>query len=157
MIYMEYELINIDRWKAYVRNYVDDYIKTHKVFRHIPSDVTWDISGKVEEVKDNVLDFVSTLEMGGLDEDFLSLLYNGNSSASYVSGCGFFYETYHEAIVRDMELELYSRLSEANGVSNEDGLDDELYYYMIEIEKEWIYDILAEYTKENVLKILEDK
>ena len=69
------------------------------------------ISGKVEEVKENVINYVLSLEMDEIDENFLSLLYNGNSQASYVSGCGFFYENYYDAIVKEMESELYARLS----------------------------------------------
>lgn len=49
---MGYKLISFDIWKQYVKNYVKEYIKSHKIFKHIPSDVTWDISGRVEEVKD---------------------------------------------------------------------------------------------------------
>ena len=73
---MEYKLISFDIWKQYVKNYVKEYIKSHKIFKRIPSDVAWDISGKVEEVKENVLGYVSTLKMDELDECFLSLLYN---------------------------------------------------------------------------------
>ena len=153
---MEYKLLNFDEWKQYVVNYAKEYIKTHKIFRHIPSDVLWDISGKVEEVKENVVDYVLSLEMDEIDENFLSLLYNGNSQASYVSGCGFFYENYYDAIARDMESELYVRLSDLNEVDEEE-LDDELYDYMVDIEKEWIYDILADFTKENVVKILQNE
>ena len=152
---MEYKLISFDIWKQYVKNYTKEYIKSHKIFRHIPSDVLWDISGKVEEVKENVLDYVSTLEMDEIDESFLSLLYNGNSQASYVSGCGFFYENYYDAIISDIESELYSRLSDLNNLNDED-IDDDLYDYVTEIEKEWIYDILAEFTKEDVIEILKD-
>lgn len=153
---MEYKLLNFDEWKQYVVNYAKEYIKTHKIFRHIPSDVLWDISGKVEEVKENVVDYVLSLEMDEIDENFLSLLYNGNSQTSYVSGCGFFYENYYDAIARDMESELYVRLSDLNEVDEEE-LDDELYDYMVDIEKEWIYDILANFTKENVVKILQNE
>ena len=153
---MEYKLISFDIWKQYVKNYVKEYIKSHKIFKHIPSDVTWDISGEVEEVKANVLGYVSTLRMDEFDECFLSLLYNGNSEASYVSGCGFFYENYYDAIVRDMESELYSRLSDLNGLEDE-SQNDELYDYIVEIEKEWIYDILADFTKENVVEILQNE
>ena len=153
---MKYKLISFDIWKQYVKNYTNEYIKNHKIFRHIPSDVSWDISGKVEEVKENVLDYVSTLEMDEIDESFLSLLYNGNSQASYVSGCEFFYENYYDAIISDMESELYSRLSDLNNLDDED-IDDGLYDYITEIEKEWIYDILAEFTKEDVIRILKDK
>ena len=138
-----------------MKKYAKEYIKSHKIFKHIPSDASWDISGKVEEVKENVLDYVSTLEMDEIDESFLSLLYNGNSQASYVSGCGFFYENYYDAIISDMESELYSRLSDLNNLDNED-IDDGLYDYITEIEKEWIYDILTEFTKENVIEILKD-
>ena len=152
---MEYKLISFEIWKQYVKNYAKEYIKSHKIFRHIPSDVSWDISGKVEEVKENVLNYVSTLEMDEIDESFLSLLYNGNSQASYVSGCGFFYENYYDAIISDMESELYSRLSYLNNLDEED-IDDGLYDYITEIEKEWIYDILTEFTKENVIEILKD-
>lgn len=152
---MEYKLLNFDEWKQYVMNYAKEYIKTHKIFRHIPSDVSWDISGKVEEVKENVVDYVLSLVMNEIDENFLSLLYNGNSEASYVSRCGFFYENYYDAIVKEMESELYARLSDLNEVDNEE-LDDELYDYMTDIEKEWIYDILADFTKENVIKILQN-
>ena len=152
---MEYKLLNFDEWKQYVVNYAKEYIKTHKIFKHIPSDVSWDISGKVEEVKENVIDYILSLEMNEIDENFLSLLYNGNSEASYVSGCGFFYESYYDAIIREMESELYARLSDLNGVDNEE-LDDELYDYMTDIEKEWIYDILADFTKENVVKIVQN-
>ena len=153
---MEYKLISFDEWKQHVVNYAKEYIKSHKIFRHIPSDVSWDISGKVEEIKENVLDYVSTLEMDEIDESFLSLLYNGNSEASYVSGCGFFYENYYDAIVRDMESELFTRLSDLNGLEDE-SQNDELYDYIVEIEKEWIYDILADFTKENVVKILQNE
>ena len=153
---MEYKLINFDEWKQYVVNYAKEYIKSHKIFRHIPSDVSWDISGKVEEVKENVIDYVLSLEMDEIDENFLSLLYNGNSQASYVSGCGFFYENYYDAIIRDMESELFTRLSDLNGLEDE-SQNDELYDYIVEIEKEWIYDILAYFTKENVVKILQNE
>ena len=153
---MEYKLLNFDEWKQYVANYAKEYIKTHKIFRHIPSDVLWDISGKVEEVKENVVDYVLSLEMDEIDENFLSLLYNGNSQASYVSGCGFFYENYYDAIIRDMESELFTRLSDLNGLEDE-SQNDELYDYIVEIEKEWIYDILADFTKENVVKILQNE
>ena len=153
---MEYKLLNFDEWKQYVVNYAKEYIKTHKIFRHIPSDVLWDISGKVEEVKENVINYVLSLEVDEIDQNFLSLLYNGNSQASYVSGCGFFYENYYDAIARDMESELYVRLSDLNEVDEEE-LDDELYDYMVDIEKEWIYDILADFTKENVVKILQNE
>lgn len=153
---MEYKLINFDEWKQYVVNYAREYIKSHKIFRRIPSDVPWDISGKVEEVKENVIDYVLSLEMDEIDENFLSLLYNGNSQASYVSSCGFFYENYYDAIVKEMESELYARLSGLNEVDEEE-LDDELYDYMVDIEKEWIYDILTDFTKENVVKILQNE
>ena len=153
---MEYKLLKFDEWKQYVVNYAKEYIKTHKIFRHIPSDVLWDISGKVEEVKENVINYVLSLEVDEIDQNFLSLLYNGNSQASYVSGCGFFYENYYDAIARDMESELYVRLSDLNEVDEEE-LDDELYDYMVDIEKEWIYDILADFTKENVVKILQNE
>ena len=153
---MEYKLLKFDEWKQYVVNYAKEYIKTHKIFRHIPSDVLWDISGKVEEVKENVINYVLSLEVDEIDKNFLSLLYNGNSQASYVSGCGFFYENYYDAIARDMESELYVRLSDLNEVDEEE-LDDELYDYMVDIEKEWIYDILADFTKENVVKILQNE
>ena len=55
-----------------------------------------------------------------------------------------------------MESELYARLSDLNEVDEEE-LDDELYDYMVGIEKEWIYDILADFTKENVVKILQNE
>ena len=153
---MEYKLISFDIWKQYVKKYAKEYIKSHKIFKHIPSDASWDISGKVEEVKENVINYVLSLEMDEIDENFLSLLYNGNSQASYVSGCGFFYENYYDAIVKEMESELYARLSDLNEVDEEE-LDDELYDYMVGIEKEWIYDILADFTKENVVKILQNE
>lgn len=153
---MEYKLIGFDEWKQHVVNYAKEYIKSHKIFRHIPSDVSWDISGKVEEVKENVINYVLSLEMDEIDENFLSLLYNGNSQASYVSGCGFFYENYYDAIIRDMESELFTRLSDLNGLEDE-SQNDELYDYIVEIEKEWIYDILADFTKENVVKILQNE
>ena len=60
---MEYKLISFDIWKQYVKNYAKEYIKSHKIFKRIPSDVSWDISAKVEEVKENVLGYVSILEM----------------------------------------------------------------------------------------------
>ena len=153
---MEYKLIGFDEWKQHVVNYAKEYIKSHKIFRHNPSDVSWDISGKVEEVKENVVDYVLSLEMDEIDENFLSLLYNGNSQASYVSGCGFFYENYYDAIIRDMESELFTRLSDLNGLEDE-SQNDELYDYIVEIEKEWIYDILTYFTKENVVKILQNE
>ena len=52
-----------------------------------------------------------------------------------------------------MESELYSRLSDLNNLDDED-IDDGLYDYITEIEKEWIYDILTEFNKEDVIKIL---
>ena len=110
----------------------------------------------MEAVKENVINYVLSLEMDEIDENFLSLLYNGNSQGSYVSGCGFFYENYYDAIVKEMESELYARLSDLNEVDEEE-LDDELYDYMVDIEKEWIYDILADFTKENVVKILQNE
>lgn len=36
---MEYKLISFDKWKQYVVNYAREYIKSHKIFRHIPSDI----------------------------------------------------------------------------------------------------------------------
>ena len=153
---MEYKLIGFDEWKQHVVNYAKEYIKSHKIFRHIPSDVSWDISGKVEEVKENVINYVLSLEMDEIVENFLSILYNGNSQASYVSGCGFFYDYYYDAIIRDMESELFTRLSDLNGLEDE-SQNDELYDYIVEIEKEWIYDILAYFTKENVVKILQNE
>ena len=81
---MKYKLISFDIWKQYVKNYAKEYIKSHKIFRHIPSDASWDISGKVEEVKENVLDYVSTLKMDEIDESFLSLLYLFNSRSTIV-------------------------------------------------------------------------
>lgn len=152
---MKYELINFNEWKQYVKDYTISYIKGHKIFKHIPSYITWDVSGTVEEVKDKVLDYVSALEVDDrIDECFLSLLYNGISIASYISGCGFFYESYFDAISDAMKSELYSRLSDLNNINDEEELDDDLYDYVCEIEQEWICDTLTEFNKNDVLDVL---
>lgn len=155
---MKYKLISFDLWKQFAKNYIKEYIKTHKIYRWIPSDVYWDNSGSVEEVKDDVLYYVSTLELSKFDDNFLCLLYNGISIASYVSGCGFFYETFSEALVNDLSSELFTRLSEINNINNDDEeLVDELYDYITEIEEDWIHNIIVEFTKEKVLKVLKER
>ena len=154
---MKYKLISFDLWKQYVKNYTRDYIMNHKIYRHKPSDVPWDISGSVEEVKDNVLYYVSTLELREFDDNFLDLLYNGNSIASYVSGCGFFYETFNDAIVNEMRSELYARLFDMNNFEEDEEMNDELYDFVTEIEEEWIWNVLAEFTKEDIIKMLKEK
>lgn len=155
---MQYEIISFDLWKQYARNYIIEYIKTHRIYKHIPPDVSWDRSGSVEEVTKNIINYISSLEQEFYDENFLCTLYNGNSRASYVSGCGLFYETFSDAIFESLKMELFSKILTLNNITNEDDENyDKILDFVCDIEKEWIFDIIEEFTKEKVVQILKNK
>ena len=156
---MDFKLINFDIWKQYVKYYVKQYILCHDIYKWIPSEIPWDCSGSVEKVKTNILFYVLSLEQDMFQEDFLSTLYNGVSIASYVSGCGFFYETFHEAIVQELESELFGRLCGINNIEDDENENyDILYDYVTdEMEQEWICNVIAKFDKEKVLNILKEK
>lgn len=154
---MNYYLISFDIWKAFVKSYIKKYILQHNIYRWIPSKIPWDSSGTVEKVEDELL-YIATLEQEWYEDDFLCTLYNGNCRASYESGCGFYYDTFHDDIIDELEIELFERLKNINEISSEDEEEsDNLFDFITDIETEWIYDLLKEFSKEKVISILKVK
>ena len=52
-----------ESWEKFAREYIENFILNHDIYRHIPSDVPWDLSGSVSLVKNNLVNYISKQEV----------------------------------------------------------------------------------------------
>ena len=168
---------NDTHWNSYgayvafnnvMRHIVDNYdpIKYSFIFSsNLTGDLTRNIVApkhrflddvKVKSIQKNIFDYISLLEINEFDKNVLCLLYNGHYYENFSYGYKVYFETYYDDIIEHLHDKLDLTLRELNATNDREA-NEELKYLVYDLEKEWIYEIVNQYDKADVMETIKNK
>ena len=157
---IEFTLPDKETWKNSIKNYIDNYIANHvkknKIYKIDYSEKSYDNSKKLKSIQKNIFDYISLLEINEFDKNVLCLLYNGHYYENFSYGYKVYFETYYDDIIEHLHDKLDLTLRELNATNDREA-NEELKYLVYDLEKEWIYEIVNQYDKADVMETIKNK
>lgn len=155
--------ISKEIWLRYAKQYITQYIVQHKVYRWTDENYEpFDRSGTVEEIPLSELKmFLEKEEVNFWQESYLACLYNGEKRPSYESGCGWYYDTFQDAVSEKLEQDFLEKMWQLNVpvelINDDDFRDenfDEFYYNVFDVFLNWLEEIYSYFSKGRVMQLI---
>lgn len=155
--------ISKEIWFEHAKEYIIEYIAHHKVYRWINIKYTpVDHSGIVEEVPLSELKtFLEKEKVLFWQESYLDCLYNGEKIPTYESSCGWYYNTFKDAILENLEQDFIEKMWQLNVpvelAANDDYFDknfSEFYDTISCVFIDWIKEVYSYFTKEKIIRLI---
>ena len=160
-----------DDWIIDLNNTVTEIIQKSNIYEWSPDfgyGEPYDRSGDIERIPDDKkINFIKNGNEFSGRGYFLDDLYTGSKTATYMSGCGWHFETYGDYFKNEFEQELIqfifeSSTFEINSTNEEDEINEikyELiddYMWANDIQLKWIHEPIEAFNQQQILKILID-